>query len=157
MNKITRKQYVHENVGHNFMKDEDGNEYQVPLSGLDLIQQDPDRFKFRDFYGQNPFYAGRLSVAQGGEIVGPGTATSDSIPAMLSDGEFVMTAAANNGAGGFEFNKTKKIDKQIINNLFFITYIFSFCCVLKHKPANGVVGCDFSSDVCSADLTQDNL
>tara|TARA_Y100001937_G_scaffold8244_1_gene10314 strand:+ start:69 stop:1466 length:1398 start_codon:yes stop_codon:yes gene_type:complete len=82
------------------VKDEDGNEYQVPLTGLDLIRQDPDRFKFKDFYGENPFYSGRLSAAQGGEIVGPGTATSDSIPAMLSDGEFVMNARAVRGAGG---------------------------------------------------------
>lgn len=35
-----------------------------------------------------------------GEISGPGTGTSDSIPAMLSDGEFVMTAKAVRGAGG---------------------------------------------------------
>ena len=35
-----------------------------------------------------------------GEISGPGTGTSDSIPAMLSDGEFVMTAKAVKGAGG---------------------------------------------------------
>jgi hypothetical protein len=34
-----------------------------------------------------------------GQISGPGTAKSDSIPAMLSDGEFVMTAAAVRGAG----------------------------------------------------------
>jgi hypothetical protein len=34
-----------------------------------------------------------------GQIDGPGTATSDSIPAMLSDGEFVMTAKAVRGAG----------------------------------------------------------
>ena len=34
-----------------------------------------------------------------GEISGPGTGTSDSIPAMLSDGEFVMTANAVKGAG----------------------------------------------------------
>ena len=34
-----------------------------------------------------------------GEISGPGTGTSDSIPAMLSDGEFVMTAKAVKGAG----------------------------------------------------------
>ncbi len=34
-----------------------------------------------------------------GAIDGPGTATSDSIPAMLSDGEFVMTAKAVRGAG----------------------------------------------------------
>tara|TARA_R100000655_G_scaffold29425_2_gene59353 strand:- start:3182 stop:4048 length:867 start_codon:yes stop_codon:yes gene_type:complete len=35
-----------------------------------------------------------------GQIDGPGTGTSDSIPAMLSDGEFVMTAKAVRGAGG---------------------------------------------------------
>ena len=35
-----------------------------------------------------------------GQISGPGTGTSDSIPAMLSDGEFVMTAKAVRGAGG---------------------------------------------------------
>lgn len=35
-----------------------------------------------------------------GQISGPGTETSDSIPAMLSDGEFVMTAKAVRGAGG---------------------------------------------------------
>ena len=35
-----------------------------------------------------------------GYIGGPGTETSDSIPAMLSDGEFVMNAKAVRGAGG---------------------------------------------------------
>jgi hypothetical protein len=34
-----------------------------------------------------------------GGISGPGTGTSDSVPAMLSDGEFVMTADAVRGAG----------------------------------------------------------
>jgi hypothetical protein len=38
--------------------------------------------------------------AAGGMMNGPGTGTSDSIPAMLSDGEFVMTAEAVRGAGG---------------------------------------------------------
>ena len=47
-------------------------------------------------------------MRQGGESVGPGTGTSDDIPAMLSDGEYVMTASANRGAGGFDVNKTKK-------------------------------------------------
>ena len=37
--------------------------------------------------------------AAGGSIDGPGTGTSDSIPAMLSDGEFVFTAKAVRGAG----------------------------------------------------------
>ena len=36
----------------------------------------------------------------GGEVMGPGTGTSDSIPARLSDGEFVMTADAVRNAGG---------------------------------------------------------
>ena len=34
-----------------------------------------------------------------GQISGPGTKTSDSIPAMLSDGEFVQRTDAVNGAG----------------------------------------------------------
>jgi hypothetical protein len=48
---------------------------------------------------------GIASLAQGGyprrtgQISGPGTEKSDSIPAMLSDGEFVMTAKAVRGAG----------------------------------------------------------
>lgn len=40
-----------------------------------------------------------INSAAGGAINGPGTATSDSIPAMLSDGEFVFTAQAVRGAG----------------------------------------------------------
>lgn len=36
----------------------------------------------------------------GGEVEGPGTGTSDSVPARLSDGEFVLTAKSVRGAGG---------------------------------------------------------
>jgi len=46
-----------------------------------------------------------LDMRNGGESIGPGTGTSDDIPAMLSDGEFVMTAAANRGIGGFKVTK----------------------------------------------------
>ena len=35
-----------------------------------------------------------------GEVNGPGTGTSDSVPARLSDGEFVLTAKSVRGAGG---------------------------------------------------------
>ena len=48
-----------------------------------------------------------LDMRDGGESAGPGTGTSDDIPAMLSDGEFVMTAKATRGAGAFGMNKTK--------------------------------------------------
>ncbi|WP_423833367.1 hypothetical protein [Streptomyces manipurensis] len=37
---------------------------------------------------------GRLTRARGGIVRGPGTSTSDSIPAWLSDGEYVVSAAA---------------------------------------------------------------
>jgi hypothetical protein len=37
-----------------------------------------------------------------GPINGAGTETSDDIPAMLSDGEFVMTGRAVRGAGSYE-------------------------------------------------------
>ena len=42
----------------------------------------------------------RLFMNTGGEVNGPGTGTSDSVPARLSDGEFVLTAKAVRGAGG---------------------------------------------------------
>ena len=41
-----------------------------------------------------------FELAGGGEVEGPGTGTSDSVPARLSDGEFVLTAKAVRGAGG---------------------------------------------------------
>ena len=46
------------------------------------------------------YLSSSYNVADGGAINGPGTGTSDSIPALLSDGEFVMTADAVRGAGG---------------------------------------------------------
>ena len=50
--------------------------------------------------GINPPFQNPVMFASGGEINGPGTPTSDSVPAMLSDGEFVMNARAVRGAGG---------------------------------------------------------
>ena len=48
-----------------------------------------------------------LDMRDGGESEGPGTGTSDDIPAMLSDGEFVFTAAATQGAGAYDVKKKK--------------------------------------------------
>ena len=47
---------------------------------------------------------GAPAKAEGGHILGPGTSTSDSIPAYLSNGEFVIKAAAvtRYGPGLFE-------------------------------------------------------
>jgi len=83
---------------------------------------DPNDAPYQDFYAsmaQNPYmqqnpYAAQQPTAmlagggpansedfprRNGPINGPGTGKSDSIPAMLSDGEFVFTAKAVRGAG----------------------------------------------------------
>jgi hypothetical protein len=74
------------------------------LTGMDLIRQNPDKYSVGV-----PFQSPPPGAAKGGDIqhfprkngpiYGPGTETSDDIPAMLSDGEFVMTAKAVRGAG----------------------------------------------------------
>jgi hypothetical protein len=66
-----------------------------------------DRFgnPIQSVYGMQPLqFAARGGEMQNfprrmGAISGPGTGTSDDVPAMLSDGEFVMTARAVRGAG----------------------------------------------------------
>lgn len=90
-------------------------------SMFDTSQYPPVRVGMTMRPGQlpNPYYPGYdpilpeppkyvpMQAAKGGEmfprrtgqISGPGTGTSDDIPAMLSDGEFVMTADAVRGAG----------------------------------------------------------
>ncbi len=54
------------------------------------------------YFSQGGAAIKELDMRNGGESAGPGTGTSDDIPAMLSDGEFVMTAKATRGAGAFE-------------------------------------------------------
>jgi hypothetical protein len=47
---------------------------------------------------------GGLKYAEGGAIYGPGTTTSDSIPAWVSNGEYVIRAAAVNKYGAAFFD-----------------------------------------------------
>jgi hypothetical protein len=80
------------------------------MTGMDLLAANP--LKYRTYAqagsGYNPPPVGvaggggmdtRSFPRRDGAISGPGTETSDDIPAMLSDGEFVMTARAVRGAG----------------------------------------------------------
>ena len=52
-----------------------------------------------------------------GEINGPGTGTSDDIPAMLSDGEFVFTAQAVENAGKGSRREGAKKMYEVMKNL----------------------------------------
>jgi len=60
---------------------------------------------------------GIMDLQDGGMSEGPGTETSDSIPAMLSDGEFVMTAKAVRGAGGGDRREGAKKMYQMMDKL----------------------------------------
>ena len=65
----------------------------VPVAMEDVIV--PSRFAANGGEIDRQYFPPRI-----GAISGPGTGTSDDVPAMLSDGEFVMTADAVRGAGG---------------------------------------------------------
>tara|TARA_R110001606_G_scaffold71633_4_gene164986 strand:+ start:3400 stop:4743 length:1344 start_codon:yes stop_codon:yes gene_type:complete len=54
---------------------------------------------YQDYLPQEAARGGEMFPRRNGYIAGPGTETSDDIPAMLSDGEFVMTAQAVRGVG----------------------------------------------------------
>jgi hypothetical protein len=79
------------------------------------IQQPYNTAANYDFMQNSPYYQPQRFYNMGGDVMGyqqggsfprktgqidgPGTGTSDSIPAMLSDGEFVLTAKAVKGMG----------------------------------------------------------
>ena len=93
----------------------------------DIGERVPDYVPTGETYGgvinQRPIFAqgraegGVMDLQDGGESVGPGTGTSDSIPAMLSDGEFVMTAKAVRGAGGGDRREGARKMYEAMDNL----------------------------------------
>jgi hypothetical protein len=93
--------YLPEGMRDQYMANQIGNEFMIPMSfaaeGGEMVtgfaQGSGQQIKHPD--GKVREHPKRI-----GEIAGPGTGTSDDIPAMLSDGEFVMTAKAVRNAGG---------------------------------------------------------
>ena len=97
-------------TGFDYLEGPEGFKYRLGSDTMKLpstytIQDVSDQYKPL----QTPVYKPVAYSADGGEIEnfprmngrieGPGTETSDDIPAMLSDGEFVFTAKAVRGAG----------------------------------------------------------
>ena len=79
-----------------------------------------------EIIGYNLAQGGIIQLADGsekyfprknGQIDGPGPGTSDDIPAMLSDGEFVFTAKAVRNAGGGDRREGAKRMYQVMKNL----------------------------------------
>ena len=97
-----------------------GGEVQYPNKGLEsLARVAPDVVKRMGYnmggYVMPMAYAKGGNVAvedfdrMNGQINGEGTETSDDVPAMLSDGEFVMTGQAVRGAGSYNMNNESGI------------------------------------------------
>lgn len=101
-------------------------------SSYDLYMEDPEAYQISFAADGGPitgFAAGsgqKIKHPDGnvkehpkriGEIAGPGTGTSDDIPAMLSDGEFVMTAKAVRNAGGGSRKEGARNMYKLMKNL----------------------------------------
>jgi len=97
-----------------------GGEVDYPNKGLEsLAKVAPDVVKRMGYnmggYVMPMAYAEGGNVAiedfdrMNGQINGEGTETSDDVPAMLSDGEFVMTGQAVRGAGSYNMNNESGI------------------------------------------------
>jgi len=74
----------------------DGTRVSIGVSGLSTIQQ----------------YRPMVKRASGGPVYGPGTGTSDSIPAMLSNGEYVIRSAAVDRLGVDTLNRLNYADRM---------------------------------------------
>ena len=88
----------------------------VPQPMPDISPQQNSESRFNNLLNQVPRFNqggavykaeggdmdGELFIRMTGDINGEGTEISDDIPAMLSDGEFVMTGRAVRGAGAFD-------------------------------------------------------
>ncbi|MDB4298064.1 hypothetical protein N9909_00455 [bacterium] len=125
------KSYPQQELGQRFLEAMDPDYYKK----RDYQQEAEDRDKkLRNQFRQetlNPSRAGFsrtmrprryasggiADLQSGGAANGPGTGTSDSIPARLSDGEFVMTAeAVRNMGNGSRAKGTRKM-YDLMNNL----------------------------------------
>ena len=88
--------------------------YGMPIEDLptDFIRQSAEGGIIQLANGSKKYFPRKT-----GPINGPGTGTSDDIPAMLSDGEFVFTAKAVRNAGGGSRRKGAKKMYQMMKNL----------------------------------------
>ena len=113
--------FILENPGMQFDSLEDFKEYY--MENADFLPSDnAARGGYKKLsYGGMTGNAGEgvteMDMTAGGATNGPGTGTSDSIPAMLSDGEFVVTAKAVENLGGGNRMLGAKRMYQMMNSL----------------------------------------
>ena len=103
------------------LSDEEREMLYDPRQNPYLASGTADKDFFRDI---NPYYAATMNQGgvmdfpeKEGMIDGPGNGQSDDIPAMLSDGEFVMTKQAVMAAGNGDRDEGTKQMYSMMNNL----------------------------------------
>ena len=103
------------------LSDEEREMLYDPTKNPYLASGTADKDFFRDI---NPYYAATMNQGgvmdfpeKEGMINGPGNGQSDDIPAMLSDGEFVMTKQAVMAAGNGDRDEGTKQMYSMMNNL----------------------------------------
>jgi len=103
------------------LSDEEREMLYDPTKNPYLASGTADKDFFRDI---NPYYAATMNQGgvmdfpeKEGMIDGPGNGQSDDIPAMLSDGEFVMTKQAVMAAGNGDRDEGTKQMYSMMNNL----------------------------------------
>lgn len=97
----------------------DPKEVEVPpqfggVTGAQLLRENPGAYYLGTSAARRMNQGGYPRKT--GAISGPGTETSDDIPAMLSDGEFVMTAKAVRGAGNGSRERGIRNMYDLMNN-----------------------------------------
>ncbi|MDR8396996.1 phage tail length tape measure family protein [Paraburkholderia sp. USG1] len=107
-------------------------------------------------------FAGAFHLAGGGAVSGPGSSTSDSIPAMLSDGEYVLNAAAVSRIGVNHLDDLNSGAARAVNSVaHYATGGAVGSALAAIEPGSGSGGAQFnitiqggSSDYSPQDLAQ---
>ena len=113
--------FILENPGMQFDSLEDFKEYY--MENADFLPSDNaarggyKKLSYGGMTGNTVEGVTEMDMTAGGATNGPGTGTSDSIPAMLSDGEFVVTAKAVENLGGGNRMLGAKRMYQMMNSL----------------------------------------
>ena len=111
--RLTEASAPHPDEGYYDMFFDEHGRYPKDREELDIFLEGMDLDTFQAAHGG----IADLDMRGGGHSIGPGTGTSDDVPAMLSDGEFVVTAKAVENLGGGDRMEGAKRMYSMMNQL----------------------------------------
>ena len=111
--RLTEASAPHPDEGYYDMFFDEHGRYPKDREELDIFLEGMDLDTFQAAHGG----IADLDMRGGGHSIGPGIGTSDDVPAMLSDGEFVVTAKAVENLGGGDRMEGAKRMYSMMNQL----------------------------------------